>query len=308
MPPAAPVTTAVRPSSCFNGTPKARQGLPSPSTLRGPVGESDAQWNAGCKGGSGTARRQAYPSGAAVHAAAAGVAPSGEPALDRLGVPGYPRRAPGEAVPLAATILLLCLAVLCLVVSHRQDWSTGNLLFKPIASSCLVVLALRGGTEDAYSIGVMAAIGAFWVSDMFLIPHKSRRAFVAGMVAAFAGHACYIGAFLMSGGFTWLTPMTVLALLPALWAVRRWLAPHLTGPMRTAVPAYGLVFAAMVALAVSYAWQISNPAIAIGALVFAVSDLAVARHRFVHKTWRNKVWGLPLYYAGQSLLALSSSG
>jgi uncharacterized membrane protein YhhN len=42
-----------------------------------------------------------------------------------------------------------------------------------------------------------------------------------------------------------------------------------------------------------------------GALLFFVSDLFVARQRFVSPGRVNAVIGLPLYYAGQFLLAFS---
>ena len=45
--------------------------------------------------------------------------------------------------------------------------------------------------------------------------------------------------------------------------------------------------------------------IPLGAVAFFLSDLAVARDRFVAKGWVNRVWGLPLYYFGQVLLATS---
>jgi hypothetical protein len=44
----------------------------------------------------------------------------------------------------------------------------------------------------------------------------------------------------------------------------------------------------------------------VGAVAFAVSDLSVARERFVHKSFTNLVWGLPLYYAAQQTLAAST--
>jgi YhhN family len=39
------------------------------------------------------------------------------------------------------------------------------------------------------------------------------------------------------------------------------------------------------------------------ALVFAASDIAVARQAFVQPALTNKLWGLPLYYAAQLALA-----
>ena len=59
----------------------------------------------------------------------------------------------------------------------------------------------------------------------------------------------------------------------------------------------------MVVLAVGTFGADARAAIPIGALAFYVSDLAVARQRFVSRTFWNKVWGLPLYFGGQLILA-----
>jgi hypothetical protein len=43
----------------------------------------------------------------------------------------------------------------------------------------------------------------------------------------------------------------------------------------------------------------------LGAILFYLSDLAVARHRFVKAEFLNRGIGLPLYYAGQVLIAMA---
>jgi len=40
-----------------------------------------------------------------------------------------------------------------------------------------------------------------------------------------------------------------------------------------------------------------------GAVTFYVSDLSVARDRFLAPGFVNRLWGLPLYYGAQLLLA-----
>ncbi len=45
--------------------------------------------------------------------------------------------------------------------------------------------------------------------------------------------------------------------------------------------------------------------ILIGALCFYLSDLFVARQRFVTEQYLNRLIGLPLYYVGQFLIAFS---
>jgi uncharacterized membrane protein YhhN len=39
--------------------------------------------------------------------------------------------------------------------------------------------------------------------------------------------------------------------------------------------------------------------------MFAISDIAVARDRFVRQSLTNKIWGIPLYYLAQVLFAIS---
>ena len=42
--------------------------------------------------------------------------------------------------------------------------------------------------------------------------------------------------------------------------------------------------------------------------LFFVSDLSVARNRFVAREFSNLVWGLPAYFGGQLLIAWSLVG
>jgi stage V sporulation protein SpoVS len=63
----------------------------------------------------------------------------------------------------------------------------------------------------------------------------------------------------------------------------------------------------MLALAWGVAGAGAPMAVAAGAVAFAVSDLAVARERFVAPgggSWR---WGLPLYYGAQIAIAASAA-
>jgi uncharacterized membrane protein YhhN len=87
--------------------------------------------------------------------------------------------------------------------------------------------------------------------------------------------------------------------------VLRWLTPHVPGGMRAAVRAHVVVICTMVACAVGTYVRAGGAGLLAGALMFFVSDLAVARERFVDHEFVNKTWGLPLYYGGQLLLAAS---
>ena len=75
--------------------------------------------------------------------------------------------------------------------------------------------------------------------------------------------------------------------------------------MRGPVLAYVVVISLMLVAALGSVSQPREVQIALGALAFYGSDLAVARDRFVAPGFANKAWGLPLYYGAQLLLASS---
>ena len=92
-------------------------------------------------------------------------------------------------------------------------------------------------------------------------------------------------------------------------AIFRWLQPHL-GDMRKPVFGYIVVITLMV---IGAATVVGDPRFAIcgralvlsGAVSFYLSDIFVARQKFISTQPVNRVIGLPLYYLGQFLLALS---
>jgi uncharacterized membrane protein YhhN len=89
--------------------------------------------------------------------------------------------------------------------------------------------------------------------------------------------------------------------------VWRRLSPHVSGSLRAPVVAYLIVISAMVAMAAGTTAAEPGLGILAGAAAFAVSDLAVARERFVAPGVGNRLWGLPLYYLAQALFALCAS-
>ena len=72
-----------------------------------------------------------------------------------------------------------------------------------------------------------------------------------------------------------------------------------------AVVAYMAVISLMVALAAGTLGTRGGALIVAGAVLFYASDIFVARERFVKPGFDNTVLGLPLYYGGVTLLALS---
>jgi uncharacterized membrane protein YhhN len=165
------------------------------------------------------------------------------------------------------------------------------------ASLGFVALALSLGIDSGFDRLVLAALILSLVGDALLLS-AARPMFLGGLVAFLLAHVAYAVAFLSRGDIPpW--PLPLLALGVGL--VLRWLWPHL-GSMKGPVVAYCLVISAMLWLALG----VPSALVRWGAALFYVSDLTVARDRFVRPAFANRLVGLPLYYAAQVLLALSA--
>ena len=87
--------------------------------------------------------------------------------------------------------------------------------------------------------------------------------------------------------------------------VMRWLRPSVPDALLLPVRAYVIVISAMLLCAVGAVARGGDASILLGAALFYVSDLAVARDRFIAPGFANAAWGLPLYYGAQLVLALT---
>ncbi|MCK5863061.1 MAG: lysoplasmalogenase [Candidatus Hydrogenedentes bacterium] len=202
-------------------------------------------------------------------------------------------------ISLAATIAAV--ALLLWFIAH-DHYIYG--FFKMLASTGFVVLCVAsGGLHSPYGGVIFAGLILAWWGDLFLISQK-RSIFMMGLIAFFLAHICYCAAFIVYGIelLSTLLALCILA-LPALW-VLPWLNPHL-GRMRAAVYCYILIISVMTALAISTAAATGILLIPCGAALFYGSDIFVARDRFVAAGRVNAYIGLPLYYTGQILLALT---
>lgn len=177
--------------------------------------------------------------------------------------------------------------------------------------SCLFVLmaVIQPHPLQPYYYFVVAGLILGLVGDVCLaIP--GNRAFRAGLAAFLLGHLLYVVAFVGLGRLSdWLTPAH--AVIVGISGVVFWrLRPHLGG-MLVPVALYVVVITAMLMAA----WvAFLNPdlksmgarSVLLGAALFYVSDLFVARDRFLAQGFINRLIGLPLYYGGQFLLAFSA--
>ena len=133
--------------------------------------------------------------------------------------------------------------------------------------------------------------------------------FLFGLVSFLLGHVFYVICFFYVADISQWTWIGCLVGLLVSGLVFLWLRPHL-GSMLIPVIAYIIVITVMVIGAwtvlgdtkLSYAGRLL---VFIGAVSFYLSDLFVARDRFLKSEFTNRLIGLPMYYCGQFLLAFS---
>lgn len=208
---------------------------------------------------------------------------------------------------------LSALGVLGLVAAERTGQQQLRRLFKPLASGGFLLAAL-GAPAIRLPHGpawlLMAGLVSAACGDVLLLG-KTRRAVAAGMAAFAVTYGAY-GAWLAGRAAAWsLLAVSATLFLAVGHLVWRWLRPHLPPPMRTAVRAYVAIASLAAALAAARLADAARTGViaskallpAAGTLLLLVSDVAVARERFVAADWRNRAWGLPVYYGAQLLVA-----
>lgn len=223
-------------------------------------------------------------------------------ASDRAETRAEERALTPMAVAGAAVTAVGLVATLVAVRTGRR-----GMLFvaKPSASVGFLLVALGSGAlESRYGAWVFAGLVLSLFGDVLMI-FRDKTRFLAGLVAFLAGHVAYVGAFVAVGvAPAWAGVAAVGAVVVAV-PVLRWLVPHVDRGMRAPVLAYVAVISVMLVLAVGTRGAGHTALIVGGAALFYLSDLFVARQRFVAPAFVNRLAGLPLYYGGQLLLALS---
>jgi uncharacterized membrane protein YhhN len=214
-----------------------------------------------------------------------------------------------SVTPTAAILVAAGILLPLLLWNEKRESLAGKLLSKTPLSLLFVAAALlQPATFPGFFGAMLAGFGCCLVGDVCLA-WGARRVFAAGLAAFLLGHLAYCAAFVSltrPGAVMWALAVPVVA---ASSLVYRRLLPHL-GSLRGAVLAYVVVITLMVIGAGALLGDVRLPARGrwmayAGALCFYVSDLFVARQRFVVPEFRNRLLGLPLYYLGQFLLAFA---
>lgn len=177
---------------------------------------------------------------------------------------------------------------------------------KPATTTLILAIALVAPqpVSTFYQVAIVAGLLFSLAGDIFLMLPQDR--FVAGLVSFLLAHGCYIAAFgsqlrwpLLS---LWGLPVVIFAI-----GIYRLLTPNL-GKLRLPVLVYMSVIALMAWLAITLfvqqgaSWTVWA---AIGAVLFVISDSALAFNRFRKPFWSAQLIVLGTYYVAQWLIARS---
>ena len=209
-----------------------------------------------------------------------------------------------------ALIVLLAAGLMFLLLFYERKEDRKGLLPTKTALSLLFIVAvlLQPHPDKGYFSWLLGGLILCLCGDVCLV-FSSRKMFLAGLIFFLLGHVLYIFGFIhlaQAGSRVWAGAAVIF--IVGAW-VYFWLRPHL-GSMNLPV----LVYTIVISIMLSGAWAVFSSAgqsptarflVLLGALSFYSSDIFVARDRFIKKEMLNRTIGLPLYYAGQFLLAFS---
>ena len=169
---------------------------------------------------------------------------------------------------------------------------------KPLVMIGLLVVAVTGDIDDApVRALIITALALGLAGDVFLLPQIDN--FLAGLGAFLVGHASYAVAFVLLidlGSIAVIGPVGGLVLL-AVFGIP--IIRSLQGsPLRIPVAMYIAVTTGVILLGAAT----GRPLIAIGALLFALSDGVLGHDRFVDPDADHRVWVHVLYHTGQATI------
>ncbi len=179
-------------------------------------------------------------------------------------------------------------------------------LAKPTTTTLILFLALCAAPQVSGAYQVAIGIGLLFslAGDIFLMLPRDR--FVAGLVAFLLAHITYSIAFGSQVRWPAWSPWGIGVVLYAA-LIYRLLQPKL-GKLWPAVLIYLIAITVMAWLSIVMFRQTgTTPALfaAVGALLFVISDSALALNRFRGRFWSADLLVLSTYYLAQWLIARS---
>ena len=209
-------------------------------------------------------------------------------------------------------IILLVSAIVLLVgllFFEKRENRKGMLPTKTVLSLLFIITAISQiHLMQPYTLFIIIGLLFCLGGDVFLALPQDRM-FLFGLISFLLGHVCYVIGFIWIAGPSKMTLIGIIVTMVLGGFIYAWLKPHL-GTMKKPVIAYILVISFMFISAWSVLGMQQQPFMArflifTGAASFYISDIFVARDRFLKNDFINRLLGLPLYYMAQFMIAFS---
>ena len=205
------------------------------------------------------------------------------------------------------TILLILYALLVAALTfaeYKQNRGTQAWL-KPAAAIGFILIAIfSGAIYWTFGQIILAGLVACAVGDVLLLSRESPLKFKLGMAAFALGHLLYTYAFIQHFDFSMGGLQYALAVLPIIAGLIYflWIKDKLPSDFKIPVVIYSLIIIAMVITS----FGVPKWIVPVAAVLFAISDMFVARDRFVSDEPKNALAITPLYFGAQALFALAA--
>lgn len=193
-----------------------------------------------------------------------------------------------------------------LVICRFIGLAVPGAVAKLTASTAFIATAVSvGAARWTYGRIMLVGLVLSWFGDAFLIG-SSEPLFLLGLVSFLLARVAYCVAFGIRGvRATWAAGSLVAVAAVSIGAMA-WLDPHVPAVLAILIGVNTAVISLMVVLAVGARGAGATMLIPVGAVLFYFSDLSASASQFVIPDFPNYVWGLPFYFGGQVLLALSA--
>lgn len=212
---------------------------------------------------------------------------------------------------MVVSLFLYALVVLALLVAELREDRRAQFFFKPLAALGFILLALHfGALESAYGKYILAGLVFCAAGDILLLPRESENIFKVGMLAFAIGHLNYaFAANIITNSnidYGYWLGTTVAGLAFGLFVFFR-LKAKIPVKLLWPVGFYTFIISLMVIRSLQTDGVSWHLAIIPAALMFAVSDIFVAKDRFLERNSKNALAITPFYFGAQAFFALSVS-
>lgn len=194
-----------------------------------------------------------------------------------------------------------------LVVSEYYNFKIGEYIFKPVAALSFVFISFKlGALESGYGRLILFSLALCAVGDILLLNRKLKISFFCGMLVFAIAHLLFSLSFIKSSTFDFASLVTFLPLIMILGCINfMYLLPRVPHKFKPFILLYGLAIFMMITSA--YTFMYEQKLILIAAIFFVLSDIFVAKDRFIKRSTKNALLITPLYFAAQGLFAFSVS-